>query len=149
MFCVGGAELAAHQTVRRFTGQPYLWYGASQEQAHRHDLRIDLRSMQGFQASASLLALALLPRLCLGENSSATPVTPVLEAVDLQAATSKASAADQHKQKEMQDLLHWAIGWFFVQASSWTSSSSWKLKVQLLLQNLTQQMSQSIAILTS
>lgn len=67
--------------------------------------------MQGFSPPAFLFAILLLPWLCFGENSSATPVTPVLEAVDLQAATSKASAADQLKQKEMQDLLHWAIGW--------------------------------------
>lgn len=62
------------------------------------------------QSCSVLLHLVLLsPWLCLGENASeASSVATPLEAVDLQAATGKASGPDQ--QKEMQDLLHWAIG---------------------------------------
>lgn len=62
--------------------------------------------------SACLLASILLVCVCRGDNGTRpSPTIPVLEAVDLQAANNKASAADQLKQKEMQDLLHWAIGW--------------------------------------
>ncbi len=46
-----------------------------------------------------------------GENTTARGVAaPVLEAVDLQAAAGRTATADQLKQKEMQVLLHWAIG---------------------------------------
>ena len=62
--------------------------------------------------SACLLASTFLICVCRGKNGTTPSLgAPVLEAVDLQAANNKASAADQLKQKEMQDLLHWAIGW--------------------------------------
>ena len=48
---------------------------------------------------------------CQCENTTSLSSEPlVLEAVDLQAAVHRTATADQVQQKEMQDLLHWAIG---------------------------------------